>query len=65
MGGLRPIVAVYSTFMTRAVDQVMYDVGLHSCPSCSASIVPVSPATMGHRTDGVLELGVGSPRCRA
>jgi len=32
MGGLRPIVAVYSTFMTRAVDQVMYDVGLHKLP---------------------------------
>jgi len=32
MGGLRPIVAIYSTFMTRAVDQVMYDVGLHKLP---------------------------------
>jgi 1-deoxy-D-xylulose-5-phosphate synthase len=32
MGGLRPVVAVYSTFMTRAVDQVMYDVGLHGQP---------------------------------
>ena len=32
MGGLRPVVAVYSTFMTRAVDQVMYDVGLHKLP---------------------------------
>ena len=32
MGGLRPVVAVYSTFMTRAVDQVMYDVGLHRLP---------------------------------
>jgi 1-deoxy-D-xylulose-5-phosphate synthase len=26
------VVAVYSTFMTRAVDQVMYDVGLHRLP---------------------------------
>jgi 1-deoxy-D-xylulose-5-phosphate synthase len=32
MGGLRPVVAVYSTFMTRALDQVMYDVGLHKLP---------------------------------
>ncbi len=32
MGGLRPVVAIYSTFMTRAVDQVMYDVGLHGQP---------------------------------
>jgi 1-deoxy-D-xylulose-5-phosphate synthase len=32
MGGLRPVVAVYSTFLTRAIDQVTYDVGLHGCP---------------------------------
>ncbi len=32
MGGLRPVVAVYSTFLTRAIDQVMYDVGLHGQP---------------------------------
>lgn len=29
MGGLHPVVAVYSTFLTRAFDQAMYDVGLH------------------------------------
>ena len=28
MGGLRPVVAVYSTFLTRAIDQVNLDVGL-------------------------------------
>jgi 1-deoxy-D-xylulose-5-phosphate synthase len=32
MGGLRPIVAVYSTFLTRAIDQVNLDVGLHGQP---------------------------------
>jgi len=32
MAGIRPVVAVYSTFLTRAIDQVMYDVGLHSEP---------------------------------
>ena len=32
MGGLRPVVAVYSTFLTRAIDQVIYDVGLHGQP---------------------------------
>lgn len=32
MGGLRPVVAVYSTFLTRAFDQVTYDVGLHGLP---------------------------------
>ncbi|HYN34873.1 MAG TPA: 1-deoxy-D-xylulose-5-phosphate synthase [Ilumatobacteraceae bacterium] len=32
MGGLRPIVALYSTFMNRAWDQVVYDVALHRLP---------------------------------
>ena len=32
MGGLRPIVAIYSTFLSRAFDQVNLDVGLHDQP---------------------------------
>ena len=32
MGGLRPVVALYATFLTRAIDQVVYDVGLHEQP---------------------------------
>ena len=32
MGGLRPVVAVYSTFLTRAFDQANLDVGLHHLP---------------------------------
>jgi 1-deoxy-D-xylulose-5-phosphate synthase len=32
MGGLRPVVAVYSTFFTRAIDQATYDVGMHNLP---------------------------------
>jgi len=32
MGGLRPVVAVYATFLTRAIDQVNLDVGLHGQP---------------------------------
>ena len=32
MGGLRPVVALYSTFLTRAIDQVNLDVGLHDQP---------------------------------
>jgi len=31
-GGLRPVFAVYSTFLTRAIDQVNLDVGLHGQP---------------------------------
>ncbi len=32
MGGLRPVFAVYSTFLSRAFDQVNLDVGLHGQP---------------------------------
>ena len=32
MAGLRPVVAVYSTFFSRAFDQANLDVGLHGCP---------------------------------
>ncbi len=32
LGGLRPVVALYSTFMNRAWDQIVYDVALHRLP---------------------------------
>ena len=32
MGGLRPVLAIYSTFLTRALDQINLDVALHGCP---------------------------------
>jgi len=32
MGGLRPVVALYSTFLSRAWDQCVYDVALHRLP---------------------------------
>jgi 1-deoxy-D-xylulose-5-phosphate synthase len=32
MGGLRPIVAIYATFLNRAFDQVLMDVALHKLP---------------------------------
>jgi 1-deoxy-D-xylulose-5-phosphate synthase len=32
MGGLHPVVAIYSTFLNRAFDQVMMDVALHQLP---------------------------------
>jgi 1-deoxy-D-xylulose-5-phosphate synthase len=32
MAGLRPVVAIYSTFWSRAFDQANLDVGLHGCP---------------------------------
>jgi 1-deoxy-D-xylulose-5-phosphate synthase len=32
MGGLRPVVAIYSTFLNRAWDQLVHDVALHHLP---------------------------------
>jgi 1-deoxy-D-xylulose-5-phosphate synthase len=32
LGGLRPVVAIYSTFLMRAFDQINLDVGLHRLP---------------------------------
>lgn len=32
MGGLRPVCAIYSTFLSRAFDQLNLDVGLHGMP---------------------------------
>ncbi len=32
MSGLRPVVAIYSTFLSRAWDQVLYDVAMHRAP---------------------------------
>ena len=32
MGGMRPVVAVYSTFLTRALDQINLDAAMHDCP---------------------------------
>jgi 1-deoxy-D-xylulose-5-phosphate synthase len=31
-GGLHPVVAVYSTFLSRGFDQLLYDIGLHELP---------------------------------
>ncbi len=31
MGGMHPVVAIYSTFLNRAFDQVLMDVALHRC----------------------------------
>ena len=32
MGGLHPVVAIYSTFLSRAFDQILMDVALHKLP---------------------------------
>ena len=55
MGGLRPVVAIYSTFLNRAWDQVVYDVALHRLPVVfcldRAGITgPTAPATTASTT---------------
>jgi 1-deoxy-D-xylulose-5-phosphate synthase len=52
MAGLRPVVAVYSTFFSRAFDQANLDVGLHGCRWSWSSTGPASPVTTGPATTG-------------
>ncbi|MGH9128982.1 MAG: 1-deoxy-D-xylulose-5-phosphate synthase [Acidimicrobiales bacterium] len=56
MGGLRPVVALYATFFSRAFDQVNLDVGLHRLPVvfalCSAGITGVD----GPSHHGILDM---------
>ena len=65
MGGLRPVVAIYSTFLNRAWDQVVYDVALHRLP------VRVLPRPRRHhrrrrrRAITASTTWRCSPRCRA
>ena len=53
MGGLRPVVAVYSTFFARAFDQANLDVGLHRS---AGDLRPRS--SRGYRADGPSHHGV-------
>jgi 1-deoxy-D-xylulose-5-phosphate synthase len=50
MGGLRPVVAVYSTFLTRAIDRSSTTWACTGCRWSSASTGPASPATTAHPT---------------
>lgn len=56
MGGLRPVVAVYSVFFTRAFDQAMYDVGLHNLPVVFALDRSGITGDNGPSHHGVLDL---------
>jgi 1-deoxy-D-xylulose-5-phosphate synthase len=59
MGGLRPIVAVYSTFLSRAFDQANLDVGMHRLPV--VFVVPRAGITGddGPSHHGILDLTQG------
>ena len=56
MGGLRPVVAIYSTFLTRAFDQCIFDVGLHGLP-----VVFCRRPGRGHRSRRRLGTGHARP----
>jgi 1-deoxy-D-xylulose-5-phosphate synthase len=58
MVGLRPVVAVYSTFFTRAFDQAMYDVGLHQMPVVFAMDRAGITGPDGPSHHGVLDLAL-------
>src|SRR3954447_840310 len=58
MGGLRPVVAVYSTFLTRAMDQANLDVGLHGLPVVFALDRAGITGDDGPSHHGVLDLAL-------
>ena len=60
MAGLRPVVAVYSTFLTRAFDQLNLDVGLHALPVVFALDRAGITGDDGPSHHGVLDLALCS-----
>ncbi len=58
MGGLRPVVAIYSTFMNRAWDQVMYDCALHDQPIVFCLDRAGITGDDGASTHGVMDLAL-------
>src|SRR5439155_19693844 len=58
MGGLRPVVAIYSTFFTRAFDQANLDVGLHHLPVVFALDRAGITGDDGPSHHGVLDLAL-------
>ena len=58
IGGLRPVVAVYSTFFSRAFDQANLDVGLHGLPVVFALDRAGITGDDGASHHGVLDLAL-------
>ena len=58
LGGLRPVVAVYSTFFSRAFDQANLDVGLHGLPVVFAIDRAGITGDDGPSHHGVLDLAL-------
>ena len=59
MGGLRPVVAMYSTFFSRAFDQSNLDVGLHGLPVVFAIDRAGITGDDGPSHHGVLDMALG------
>jgi len=59
MTGLRPVVAVYSTFFTRAFDQANLDVGLHKLPVVLVLDRAGITGDDGPSHHGVLDMALG------
>ena len=61
IGGLRPVVAIYSTFLQRAVDQVIHDVAIPGLPVVFAvdrsGVVPAD----GETHQGLFDISLFSP----
>ncbi|MGH9190599.1 MAG: 1-deoxy-D-xylulose-5-phosphate synthase [Acidimicrobiales bacterium] len=58
LGGMRPVVAIYSTFLSRAFDQVNLDVGLHRLPVVFAVDRAGITGDDGPSHHGVLDLAL-------
>lgn len=58
MSGKRPVVAVHSTFLGRAFDQVMFDVGLHGLPVVFVSDRAGVTGGDGPSHHGLLDIGL-------
>ena len=58
MGGLRPVVAIYSTFFSRSFDQANLDVGLHNLPVIFALDRAGITGPDGPSHHGVLDLSL-------
>jgi 1-deoxy-D-xylulose-5-phosphate synthase len=58
MGGMRPVVAVYSTFFSRAFDQANLDVGMHKLPVVFALDRAGITGPDGASHHGVLDLAL-------
>ncbi len=59
MAGLRPVVAVYSTFLSRAFDQANLDVGLHGLPVVLVLDRAGITGDDGPSHHGVLDMALG------